>query len=211
MTSIWYYYVRMLEFLLDTLIPYLLLYKYVTIFLIAFVAAFVVPIPSGSILMAAGAFAHVGYFNIFYIIIISIVGNILGDNLGYWMARKYGENVLSKIGFGRIIRSNTFKSIENLFNKRPGFVILISRFEVLSTLSVNLLSGLSKTPYKKYFIHESIGTVLQVSFYGMMGFLFADNWEQIGTTIGKITFIVGAITILTVILFSKRIIKRMLK
>lgn len=201
----------MLEFLLNTLIPYLLIYKYATIFLIAFIAAFIVPIPSGSILMAAGAFAHVGYFNLFYIIIISIVGNILGDNLGYWVSRTYGENVLSKIGFGKIIRSNTFKSVEDLFNKKPGFVVLISRFEVLSTLSVNLLSGLSKTPYKKYFIHEVIGTVLQVSFYSMIGFFFADNWESIGTTIGKITFIVGIITILVVVLFTKRIMKMIVR
>lgn len=161
--------------------------------------------------MAAGAFAHVGYFNLFYIIIISIVGNILGDNLGYWVSRTYGESVLSKIGFGKIIRSNTFKSVENLFNKKPGFVVLISRFEVISTLSVNLLSGLSKTPYKKYFIHEAIGTVLQVCFYSMIGFFFADNWESIGTTIGKITFIVGVVTILVVVLFTKKIMKMIVK
>lgn len=197
-----------MDFILQNLIVYLVLYKYLTVFIITFFAAFILPIPSGSLLMAASAYAKFGYFNIQWVIILSIIGNVLGDNLGYFIARKYGRNVLSKIGFRRLLNSKSLKSIEQSYNKHPGFIIFASRFEVLSTLSVNLLSGLSKTPYKKYLAHELPGSVAQVLLYSMIGYLFADNWESINSTIGKITLVIVLVIVLFLVSFGKKIIKR---
>lgn len=200
-----------MDFLLQTVLPYLIAYKYVAVFAISFMAAFIVPIPSGSILMATSALATTSYFNVSWLIIISIIGNILGDNTGYWVARKYGKEVLSKIGFRRILNSKKFKNIELHFNKHPGFIIFISRFEVLATLSVNLLSGISKTPYKKYFVHESIGTVAQVCMYGLLGYFFADNWESINSVVGRVSLVVIIILILIAFSFSRKTLIKKLK
>lgn len=197
-----------MNFILQTLVSYLILYKYATIFIIAFFAALVVPVPSGSVLMAASAFANIGYFNIIWVIILSIIGNILGDNIGYWVARKYGIEVLSHIGFRKILESDNFKKVEIKFSKKPGFIVFISRFEVFSTLSVNLLSGISKTNYKKYFIHESLGTISQVCLYSFIGYFFADSWELINSTVGKVTLILALIVVLLIIFFGKKIFRK---
>lgn len=199
-----------MNFLLQTLIPYLLLYKYITIFVISFFAAFIVPVPSGDILMMTSAFANSGYFNIYWVIIISIIANILGDNLGYWVARIYGEEVLSRFGFRKILHSKTLKRIEDKFNKHPGFIIFASRFEVLSTLSVNLLSGISKTNYRKFFIHESLGTVSQILFYSSLGYFFADNWKSINTVVGRVTLIVALVIILFIVFYGKKKLEKKL-
>jgi len=196
--------------LIQNLIPYLLLYKYLTIFVISFFAAFIVPIPSGNLLMIASVFSKAGYFNFYLVILISIVANILGDNLGYWFARFYGERILSKIGFRRILQSRKFKELEEKYRTHPGFIIFISRFEVLSTLSINLLSGISKTPYRKYLIHESIGSVSQVCVYGTIGYVFYTSWESMNTITGKVSLIIGLITITLVIAFGKKfLVKKM--
>jgi len=200
-----------MNIILQALISYLLLYRYATIFAIAFVAAFIIPIPSGSILTAASAYARIGYFNIYWVIILSITGNILGDNLGYWIARKYGREVLSRVGFRRVLESDGYKSLENKFNKRPGLIVFISRFEVLSTLSVNLLSGISKTNYRKYFVHEFLGSITQVCFYSLIGYFFADSWQSINTTVGKISLIIGLVLVLLIISFGKKFIMRKLE
>lgn len=193
-----------MDFIVENIIPYLLLYKYVTIFAIAFLAAFIIPVPSGNVLMIASGLASVGYLNLFWIIVISIIGNILGDNAGYWVARRYGIEVFSRIGFKKIIKSKNFKNIEIKFNKHPGFIIFASRFEVLSTLSVNLLSGISKTNYKKYFLHESLGSVAQVCLYSFIGYFFADSWESINTTVGRIALALGLILIIIIISFGRK-------
>lgn len=198
-----------MDFVTQNLIPYILFYKYITLFIIAFLAAFIVPIPSGNLLMIASGFASVGYLNIFWIIIISIIGNILGDNLSYFMARRYGVGVLNRIGFKRILNSKTFKKLEKKFNEHPGSIILASRFEVLSTLSINLLSGISKTDYKKFLIHETIGSIAQVTFYSIIGYLFVTSINSFGSKLSGIIFIIF-IGVVFIAFFGKKYINRIL-
>ena len=195
-----------MNIIFQALISYILLYKYTSLFVISFLAAFIVPIPSGNVLMVSSGFASVGYFNIFFVIIISIIGNILGDNLGYWLARNYGREVLSRFGFKKLLNSNNFKIIESKFNQHPGFIVFISRFEVVSTLSMNLLSGVSKTNYKKYFIYESLGSIVQVCFFSFMGYFFADSWQSINTTIGRVVLVFVLLFILFMIFWGKKIL-----
>lgn len=203
-------FVFIMDFILQHLIPYILFYKYIALFIIAFLAAFIVPIPSGNVLMIASGFASIGYLNIFWIIIISIIGNILGDNLGYFLARRYGKEMLFRIGFRRILESKTFKKIEIKFNEHPGSIILASRFEVFSTLSVNLLSGISKTNYKKYLLYESIGSIIQVTFYSMIGYLFVTSLGSFNSKLSWIIFVIFAV-IVVVVFLNKRIKKYIFK
>lgn len=196
-----------MDFLLQNIIPYVVAYKYTALFAIAFIAAFIVPIPSGSVLMAVSAFVLDGYFNLGLIIIISIIGNLLGDSLGYWVARLYGEKIFSHLGFKRLLKSKTFNLIEERFREHPGFIVLASRFEVFSTLSVNLLSGLGKVPYRKYLLYESIGTIGQVCLYSSIGYIFRYNWQAVNTLMGKISLIIGLILILLIISFWSKIIE----
>lgn len=195
-----------MDFLLYNIIPYIITYKYVALFLISLVAAFILPIPAGSILMAVTALVSEGYFNFSLVVIISIIANILGDNMGYWVARLYGERVFSHIGFRRVFESKTFNLIEKRFREHPGFIVIASRFEVISTLSVNFLAGVGKVPYKKYLLYESIGNVAQVLFYASIGYIFGHNWESVNTIMGKIFIISGIILIILSIKYHYKIL-----
>lgn len=194
-----------MDFIAQNIIPYILLYKYTALFVIFFMAAFILPIPSGNILVATIAFAVEGYFNIGLVIFISVIANLLGDNCGYWLARSYGEKIFSFIGFRKILKSKTFNTIEEKFRRRPGFIILISRFDAISTSVINLLAGLGKVSYRKFIVHESIGTVLQVSFYSSVGYFFGHNWKIINTTMGKVYLICVLLLIILIISYWSKI------
>lgn len=196
-----------MDFLVQTILPYVLLYKYVALFIICFLASIAVPIPSGSLLMASAAFASQGYLNIAWVLISAFLGSVAGDNLGYFLARYYGKQILSKIGFRKILQSSKFKLISQRVAERPGFIIFISRFEVLATLSVNLIAGLAKTSYKKYLLFESIGTIAQVCMYGILGFLFGSTWQAVNALIGKFTIVVFIGIALIVVVFWRRLMK----
>lgn len=193
-----------MNFLLTHIVPYLLLYKYVAVFVIAFVAAVIIPIPSGSVLMITAAFASNGAFNITWVVVISIIANILGDNLSYYLAHRYGKKTLSRIGFRKVLESENFKKVEERFKKHPGLIVFVSRFEVVSTLSVNLLSGMGRISYKNFLLHEAIGSVAQVSMYAYIGYTFGDNWQVVSSVIGKLILTIICVCIVAVILFKKR-------
>lgn len=191
--------------IVQIILPYLLLYKYWAIFTITLVAALALPIPPGTLLMASAAFAAQGYLSFAWVVIIGALGNIVGDNIGYWLARKYGRAVLNKIGFRKILESKKYANIEQRIQNKPGFLIFISRFEVFSNLAVNIICGLGKVNYKKYIVYEVIGEALQVFIYCGIGYIVGDNWIAISGLITKFLTLIILIAALFVALFWKRI------
>ncbi len=194
-----------MNFLIQILLPYLLLYKYWAIFSITLVAALILPIPPGTLLMASAAFASQGYLSFGWVVVVGIAGNIAGDNLGYWLAWRYGKKALHKIGFGKILDSEKYKNIERRIRKKPGALIFFSRFEVFSNLAVNLIAGLGKVPYRKYLLYEGIGEVFQVTLYCGIGYFVGDNWQEINALIGRFLLLIILVGAIFVIIFWNKI------
>ncbi len=191
----------------QTLLPYILLYRYGAIFVITLVAALAFPIPPGTLLMASAAFATQGYFSFWLVVLVGTLGNIVGDNIGYWLARKYGKAVLCRIGFRKILNSSKYKAVEARIQKRPGFLIFISRFEVFSNLAVNIICGLGQVPYKKYLGFEVLGEFLQVLIYCSIGYIVGDNWQAISALVSRFLLLILLIAALVVAIFWKRIVR----
>ncbi len=190
----------------QAILPYLLLYKYYAIFTITFVAALAFPVPPGTLLMASAAFASQGYMSFTLVVVIGSLGNIAGDNLGYWLARLYGRKLLMKIGFFRkILESERYASIQDRIEKKPGFFILATRFEVFSNLAGNLICGLAKVPYGKYLLFESIGEIAQVLAYASIGYFLGDNWQYVSGLISRFLLLILIIAALLAVIFWKRI------
>ena len=187
---------------------YLLLYKYTALFLIAFAAALILPVPASTMLVAAGAFAYQGYLNIGYILLVALSANIAGDATGYLLARYYGEEVLAKIGFRRFLKSNSYAKFKDYMLEYPQSIIYFSRFLTEIGPAVNLLSGLAKVPYKTYFFFEVLGEACYVLLYGAVGYFLGSQWENnLGffTKAGFIIFGLGlTINLIQVVLYKKR-------
>ena len=201
-----------MDFLVQAIIPYILLYKYWALFVITFLAASSVPIPAGTLLVASSAFASQGYLNVTLLLFVVVIANILGDSLLYWIARLYGKKYLSRIGFiKKILDSKNFNLIGGKINKNPGLIIFISRFEVISTLTLNLICGISKTSYKKFLVFEILGTFANVVFYSTLGYFFGNSWQAVNKLIGDFSIIFFLLIALFVSLFWKKIIAKLNK
>jgi membrane protein DedA with SNARE-associated domain len=155
--------------------------------------------------MASAALAGQGYFSFFWIVVIGSLGNIIGDNIGYFLARRYGKYVFYKMGLKKSIESDRYKRIEERLVKHSGFVIFITRFEVFSNLAVNIMCGLSKLPYKKYLAFEVVGEVAQVLLYCSIGYFVGDNWVVINTIMSKSIIYTALVLLIFIFLFLNRV------
>ena len=201
-----------MNLLAQTILPYVLLYKYWALFFFTFLSSLFIPVPAGTLLVAASAFASQGYFNIWLLLLVAVIANILGDSLCFLIARKYGEKFFDRFSVSRkILNSKNARLIMAKMKHSPGFVIFISRFEVMGTLTVNVVSGLSKVPYKKFLAYESVGSAASVVSYGLIGYLFGDSWEAVNSLIGNFSIIILIVLIISVTLFWKKLLNRWAK
>lgn len=162
---------------LSTLLGYVQLYKYPAIFVITYLGAIALPLPSGSVVMAAAAFSVQGYMSFWLVLITGILGNMAGDNSGYWLAKKYGIAVLHKVGLGRFFKEERLQHARGLLNKHPILTIYFSRFFTAIAPAVNVVAGVSQLDYKRYLLFEALGEITEVSCFAVAGFILGNNWE----------------------------------
>ena len=163
--------------IISIIISYVLLYKYLAIFVITFLGALALPLPSGTMLVASVAFSTQGYLSAPLIIIVGILGNIMGDNVGYWLARRYGIRALLWLGMKKLVNSEKYQNINEEISSHPILTIYFSRFMPGVAPAVNVICGLTKLNYRRYLTFEVLGEFMEVCFFALLGYIFGANWE----------------------------------
>lgn len=169
---------ELISAILGPVLSFLLFYKYVAIFLIAFLSALALPLPSSTTLAAAGAFASQKYLDLPTVLIVAIIGNVLGDACGYYLARRFGIIVLNHLGLSRATRSKNYRKVERYIVDHPGLLIFFTRFTTTIGPIVNTLAGLSQMAPKKYFFYDVLGESLYVLLYTLFGFIVGLAWVE---------------------------------
>ena len=191
----------------STLLSYILIYKYVGLFVVTLLASFALPLPSATTLVAMSIFAATGYVNFFWTIVIALVGNVLGDLLSYFLARIYGKKVFELLGLKKLLTHPYLLESEKYLKKHTGATIFFTRFITTAGPIVNILAGLSKMDFRKYFLFEFVGEFADTMIFALIGYYFGNQWENLGSTA---TFIeVGVVAFgIIVYWFIVSIIKR---
>lgn len=200
-----------MNILLPNLIDWLQQYGYPALWLFVFIAAVGVPLPTSLVLLASGAFAALGDFNIFLLGIIATTASACGDNVGYFIGRRWGSKVLLWLQhprWQRFISPRNLARAQAYFQRRGGRAVFLTRF-LFSALGgiTNLLAGADLYSYRRFFLAdiagEAVGAVIALS----LGYLFGASWEAVGSILGAISVLVFAL--LTVIFLINYMIRLM--
>ncbi len=163
--------------------------------IIVFIGGLGVPLPCTVIVIAAGAFARQDILSWETAALISIVSVVIGDSISYSFGYYSRDKVLK-----RFSGTPQWLQAEESFRKWGPLSIFFSRFLVTAiALPVNLLSGTTGFPFRKFFIYDLLGEIVWIFGYGGLGYLFGSQWEVVneflsnfgGLVLGAIIFIVG--------------------
>lgn len=162
---------------LSSLLSFVLIYKYYAIFVVTFLGAFALPVPSGSVIMAAAAFSLQGYLNWFAVVIVGIAGNMAGDSSAYWLVRLYGMPILKKLHLSQFFKEDKLAAVRDQIERHKVLTIYFSRFMTAIAPAVNVVSGFTGLPYREFLLYEAAGEVTEVTCFGLVGYIFGSNWE----------------------------------
>jgi len=192
------------------LLSFLQSYGYLALWITVFVAAVGIPIPITLVLLAAGAFAALGDFNIALLFIISFSALICGDNAGYLIGRNWGSKALNWVEhskrWNRLIPPRTVVRSRDYFRHRGGWAIFLSRF-LFTALGgvINLFSGSELYPYRYFLICDTSGEALGAMIPLLLGYIFGASWEAVGDVLGYSSFLI--LCLLVVILLVTHLIR----
>ena len=187
-------------------------YGYPVLWLSVFIAAVGVPLPIGPLLLAVGAFAGYGDFNIVLLIVITITASSSGDNVGYFIGRRWGSRTLNWFLQPRrvqVLPARTIIRARLYFKRRGGWAIFFSRF-LLSALGgvMNLLAGAERYPYRRFLLYDVAGEALGAVIPLSLGYALGACWESGGNLLGA--FAGFAFILFLLMLLVRRLVSTLL-
>ena len=191
--------------LLNWTINYISNASYLAILIIFAIAGTGVPIPEDVILLVAGYLASpsAGVLSLSWTIPVCILGIILADNIGYRVG-KYGRWYVKKM-----IPKKMLKPLKHYFKYHGAKTIFISRFLTGIRPVFPIMAGMTKMPWKKFFIYDALGGMISVPIVVLLGYYFGMHLNTIVLFFKRIDRLVVAIFIIVVlaILLKKQIKK----
>jgi len=151
---------------------------YVILFLIIFaetgliVMSFIMPfLPGDALIFAVGMIAandEQNHLHIEYIIPLLMVAAILGDNVNYFIGRRFGGWVLGrKDSF--FLKKSHVKKATVFFNENGKKAIIIARFMPVVRTIIPFICGVTNLDYKTFITYSFIGAVLWVGVISLLG------------------------------------------
>ena len=187
--------------LTDQLLAAISTYGLPAFFVVIAIAAVGVPLPVTLALVAAGSFVELGEMKLWQVMIVGSSAAILGDQVGYLIGRWGGERIAARISK----RKNGAASMAraHVFAERWGAAgIFISRWLVTPLGPwLNLTSGMTRYPWRRFFLWDVLGEVLWVVLYVWLGKIFSGSVQALAEVLGNLAWVLVGIVVAAILLW----------
>lgn len=152
MSQILYYFKN-----IDQLIP---LVGYAGLVAIIFAeSCFLFFLPGDSLLFTAGFFASRGVFDVHTLALLTTLGAIVGNNVGYAFGHKVGKRLFTKED-SVIFNKDHIKSAEVFYEKHGKKTIILARFIPAVRTFAPIVAGIGTMKYRDFVIYNIVGAIL---------------------------------------------------
>ena len=130
-----------------------------------------VPLPGETALIAASILASRGHVDLPIVIVCAVVASVTGDNLGYWVGRRYGRRLLQhhRLPFEEH-RAKVIAKGDEFFAKHGGKAVALGRFVTGVRVVVALLAGVNGLPWRVFAVWNVLGAALWATTVGVLAF-----------------------------------------
>ncbi len=130
-------------------------------------------LPGDSLLFAAGTFAAVGSFNLFWLILALIFAAVIGDSVNYAVGKIIGDKVFQNNN-SRIFKKEYLDRTHRFYEKYGGKTIILARFVPIVRTFAPFVAGVGRMSYWRFFLYNVTGGILWVALFTLGGFYFGN-------------------------------------
>ncbi len=147
-------------------------YGLLLLFVVVMLEGCGIPLPGETALITAAVLAASGRFNIVEVIAVAAIAAIIGDTIGYWIARLGGRALIDRIPFAAPAAEKFLPKGEAFFQRHGPKTVLIARFVAGLRIAIAWLAGLSRMPWLRFLAYNAAGGILWATTYGLAAYYF---------------------------------------
>lgn len=134
--------------------------------------------PGDTLLLAAGFFAGQGKLPIVWLIVVTVIAAVLGDNVGYRIGRKMGPRVFKRSD-GLLLRRDYIKRTQAFYDRHGGKTIVLARFIAYIRTFAPVVAGMGKMQWQLFAFYNLLGGILWGVGLPMVGYLIGSSFPGI--------------------------------
>lgn len=187
---------------MELLIDFFSSYGYWAVFFVLLICGFGVPIPEDITLVSGGVISGLGYTNVHWMLVVSMIGVLVGDSTMYWLGRIYGEKILKFPLIRKVATPERFAQVQERFETQGWKLLFVARFLPGLRAVVYLVSGISrKVTFTRFVLVDFFAAIISVPIWVYLGDFGARNLDWLEAQIHKgqaiiwILLIIGGIFI----------------
>jgi membrane protein DedA with SNARE-associated domain len=178
-------------------------YGYAVVFVGVFLENTGLPVPGETALLAGAAMAHFGRLSLPWVVVTAVGGAVLGDNLGFFVGRRYGRALVERFGSRLGLTRARLRQFDRFFERHGGRTVFIARFVTGLRVFGALLAGASGLRWPTFILYNAAGAIAWSTAIAIAGYSLAYSWETLERWIGRSGLIalavVGAVLVISVV------------
>ena len=124
------------------------------------------PLPGESALILASTLAGAGKISIWAVAIAAWCGAVLGDNIAYFIGRRYGRAVVTSYGARFGVTESRYAKVEAVFARYGPLMVIAARFVVLLRQMNGLVAGTAGMHWLAFALSNVVGAALWAGAFG---------------------------------------------
>tara|TARA_Y100001933_G_scaffold246110_1_gene277547 strand:+ start:501 stop:1151 length:651 start_codon:yes stop_codon:yes gene_type:complete len=184
---------------------------YLVICFAMFLENIIPPIPSEIIMPLGGYFVYQGSLNFYILVLFGTFGTLMGSVPWYFLGRLLNEERLSQFldKKGRLlgITSRDLAKSRVWFDNYGTLLVFWGRLIPGIRTLISVPAGIELMPFGTFLIWTSLGTLIWVTALTVAGYLFGENYENIGLYIDNFKIFFKPIFALILIFLTVKFIR----
>jgi len=167
-----------------------------------------VPLPGETVTLMGGYAAGSGQLNVLGVMGAAIGGAVLGDNIGYWVGRRLGWDLILKVGRWLGQSPAQLDKLREQFLRHAGKSVLLGRFVAVLRVVAGPMAGAVGMPYPRFFLCNIAGASLWVITMVSLAWL-GGRWIPVERMVkGVVEFGLGALVLVALIVLLPKLLSR---
>ncbi len=160
---------------------------YLALFVVVVLGNVGVPLPEETVLALAGYLVWRGDMRFYVVLAVGIVSAVTGDNLGYWLGRRFGRQALPRYARWVLGHPERLKTMEDFIARRGPFAVFAARFIPGIRFMAGPLAGGLGMHFTPFFVANVLGALVYVPVVVTAGYAIGYGLGEYVERLQKVT------------------------
>jgi membrane-associated protein len=182
-----------MEHILDLLLHWCEMYGYPVLFAGVFLENTGLPVPGETAVLVAGYLASPAAagpdgrppFRLEWVMALTVVAAVLGDNLGYWLGRRWARPRLQQGRRFLFLTPRALQRAEGYFHRYGSWTIFFARFITGLRVVGALAAGTAGMRWRRFLVANVCGAVAWAVTMSLLGYFFGHSLPLLHRWLGR--------------------------